>query len=345
MKLVTMFGAVLVSALAMAGCNQEGAIDPSAVVGDSAAELDATSPDADSRPARGPGGMFQEALADLNLTDEQSSTIKAAFADLRTERAAVGEARLSPFAALAASVRAGNVDVEAIEAQRPKFGQSDKFVKALDTLHATLTPEQRQALVDKIGERAERGFGEHGPRGERGPRGAQAEGQPRFERGERGPRAERGDRGERGPRAERGDRRGRGGPMGFLLAGLDLTDEQNQAIEEARAKAAPTEAEAQAQPVDREAMEQRFEAKRAEMKTRLQSFATDSFDARSFLQRPEGAERIGRGHGPDRMLRDLAVVVPILTAAQRETLATRLEQGPAKHRQSRGAPNAAPQGE
>jgi Spy/CpxP family protein refolding chaperone len=87
-------------------------------------------------------------------------------------------------------------------------------------------------------------------------------------------------------------------PMGHMLEGLDLTKEQEEKIRAALEAQKPN-------PVDMEA--------------RLQSFAADSFDARAFATPPQRPN-------------ELQVVVSLLTQAQREKLAARIEQGPPGHR-------------
>jgi hypothetical protein len=81
-----------------------------------------------------------------------------------------------------------------------------------------------------------------------------------------------------------------------FLAELGLTDAQKESIRAALEKTKPAEDPA----------------------ARLSTFATATFDAKTFVTPPAG----------DRMLRELAAIVPLLTAEQRETLASRLESGP-----------------
>jgi Spy/CpxP family protein refolding chaperone len=123
-----------------------------------------------------------------------------------------------------------------------------------------------------------------------------------------------------GPGAEPGEHPGpKGGPLQHLLADLSVTDAQRAQIEEGLAKVMP------AKP-DREAMKAKHEAMRAEMKARLQAFAADKLDAAAFAAPPKDAPQHMRG--PEHMIDALAVIVPILTDAQRAELAKRIEQGP-----------------
>lgn len=252
----------------------------------------------------GPDFLVQAALrAPIQLTPEQKATIEG-LAKVDAPRAhAFDPARR---AKLAAAIRSNSV--EALEV--PAFDASGRearlaaSAKALATLHDTLTPEQRVALVDGIAKHA----AEHAPRRE-------------------GLEAERGDRGERGPRAG-GAKALRhpggfdGGPM-HLLAGLDLTQAQKDAIKtklEAERPAKPSEEQ-------REAMKAKFASMRAEMQAKLESFKGNDFDATAFVTPPADLAR------PDTAARrpnQLAIVTSVLTPAQREALATRLEQGPSK---------------
>ena len=265
-------------------------------------------PMAHHRPG-GPDFLVHAALrAPINLTAEQKATIEGLVKTKAHRGPAVDASRAQK---LAAAIR--NNSVATME--RPQFDEKAReariaeSAKALATLHATLTPEQRVALVDSIEKHAPK----HG-----GERGAHA----RKERPQRG-HAERGHA-ERRPGAE-GARgfHGRGGPMG-LLAGLDLTQEQKDAIK------AKLEAQRPAKPSaeQREAMKAKMETARAAMKAKLESFKGASFDATAFvtppkdLPRPEMA-RVGQD--------PLAVITPLLTAEQREVLASRIEKGPALH--------------
>lgn len=114
--------------------------------------------------------------------------------------------------------------------------------------------------------------------------------------------------------------RGRHGRRGFhpegrrdrMLDDLGLTDDQKTRLDAARAEAGLE----RPSPEDREAM---HEAHRAHFDEMLTAFEQDDFDA----ARLERAER----QGPmARHAAELRVLVPILTAAQRETLAGKMEE-------------------
>lgn len=130
---------------------------------------------------------------------------------------------------------------------------------------------------------------------------------------------------EHGDKSKMEKKHERRGPMQHLLGSLDLTDAQKSAIDAklaANAPAPPTEA-------DIAAMKAKHEAMKKEMEAKLQTFTADTFDAKAFLARPADAPKFEE-HAP-RMLKELSIVVPMLTPAQREALATKIEQGPAMH--------------
>jgi Spy/CpxP family protein refolding chaperone len=235
----------------------------------------------------GPGGpelLLVAALHELELTKAQTAAIRGALDTALADRREHGPRDRAPFTALAAGVRAGTIDAPSVLA---KVGGESRGAEepgaavagALQTLHATLTKEQRRALMDAVAKRME----EHGAL--RGPRGGHV---------------------------------GHEGPLGQLLEGLHLTDRQRAAIDRALE---PTTA-------DHEAMKKRFEALHAEMRARIEGFAADAFDAKAFVAFPEGADAVGPWQHIERMVKDLAVVVPVLEPAQREALAALLEKGP-----------------
>jgi malic enzyme len=86
------------------------------------------------------------------------------------------------------------------------------------------------------------------------------------------------------------------------------------------------EAQKSATPPDPEEMKKRFEAMQTAAKARLESFASDTFDAKAFLGPPEGSEAAGKKM-LEQMAKHLAVIVPMLDATQREALAANLEKG------------------
>ncbi|WP_437675681.1 Spy/CpxP family protein refolding chaperone [Sorangium sp. So ce131] len=277
--------------------------------------------------AHGPERLLRAALHEIELSDAQKATIEGALDGLR-DGAKDHPMDPAPFAALADGVRAGKIDRAAIEAKLAEGGRGGeehraRVAGALSTLHATLTKEQRRALVDAVAAKMDA----RGEEGERGPWGGKGERGPRGEKGERGPWDGKGERGPRGDRAAMGGPGMKGGPLGHLLRGIDLRDDQRAQIEKALEGTRPSEA-------DREAWKADFAAKRAEMRARLEKFAEDRFDANAFLPAADGK------HGPrahqGRMVDALAAIVPVLDQAQRNALADRLEKGPAAGRFERG---------
>lgn len=250
----------------------------------------------------GPEKLLWAALHEVDLSDAQKATIKGAMDGLRDE-GMKGPRDPGAFKALAESVRAGAVDKGALEAKLAGKGPDHeahraKVVSALNTLHATLTKEQRRELVDALAAKMD-------------------------ERGEKGERFGKGERGEKGFGMK-------GGPMGHMLRDLNLRDDQRAHIEKGLEAMKPSEDDWEAK---KEAMKKEFEAKRGEMRAKLESFANDSFDANAFLPAPP--KDAPRGH-VDGMVRWLSVVVPVLDEAQRNTLADKLEEGPGAGMHERG---------
>ncbi|MGK4008876.1 Spy/CpxP family protein refolding chaperone [Sorangium sp. So ce1036] len=315
----------LVGALAgTAGCTAETGQRDTSPTGEAAEAAAARGPKGGRHGGhrRGPGGhhggahgperLLRAALHELDLSDAQRSTIQGALEGLRNGAKPPPEGG-AVFAALAEGVRAGAIDRAAIEAKLPAAGRwteerRARVAGALGTLHATLTKEQRKQLVDTIAARMEA----MGEKGRRGPMGA---------RGGHGPM---GARGGHGPMGGRGMK---GGPLGHLLRGLDLRDEQRAQIDKALEGVRPSAAERGARKED-------FAAMRAEMRARLATFAEDRFDANAFLP-AAGAQKGPRAH-LDRMVDALAAIVPILDETQRNALADRLEQGPPAGKHRRG---------
>jgi Spy/CpxP family protein refolding chaperone len=272
-------------------------------------------------------------MAELDLTDAQKATVKGALDQLAASARARGPRGDAPLAALAASVRAGNVDPSmAVEPPGARSGFEEHraaVADALQTLHATLTKEQRRALVDVLAKRMEA----QGPKGARGP-GCDESAAPGGE----------GACGHGPPARARGARADmplsvppRMGMLGGLLSELELTDAQREAIEHA------LEAQRPAAP-DPAVMRQRFEAMRAELRARLEVFAVERFDAKAALAPLEGDKANPPMPPHALVVKELAVVVPILDPAQREKLATLLEQAPrgGAHGPGRRGPWATP---
>jgi hypothetical protein len=82
---------------------------------------------------------------------------------------------------------------------------------------------------------------------------------------------------------------------------------------------------------DHAAMKDHMASAHTEMLTRLRSFASDTFDAATFVAPPAGMPANGHAGHMEHMANVAAVLVPILDSAQREKLAAHLEQGPGAH--------------
>ncbi len=266
------------------------------------AEVDAAAADEERgrphvrRHHRGPDFLVMAALhEDIDLTSAQRSTIEALVEQQH------GKARLARdkahAGALATAIRAGKIDIATLR-KRPDAAamkeRSAAAASALATLHQTLLPEQRVALVDAV-------VANHAA----GPKLRVRKPDGRHHR--------------RG-----GDFKiGSHGPLG-LLEDIGVTEEQRAQIVAKLDAQRPSDAERQAK---HEAMKAEFESMKKERDAKLQTFKQPSFDAARFVTPPANIEnKIGpRGHG-DRMLQDLAVMVPLLTPEQREKLAQNIER-------------------
>lgn len=301
----------------LAGCSAEAGTSAgpesvgtteSTIVADQAAAPSAMKPNFRGHrghfgPGGGPDFLVHAALrAPINLTAEQRTTIEGL---VKKHEAPKPDADGAGPAKLAAAIRSNSFD----SLPHPTFDKT-KFeahtaesAKALATLHDTLTAEQRTALVD--------GLEKHGEHGGRDRNGEGREGR------QHGPRGE-------GHEGMKGGEHFEGGPMMHMLGDLNLTQEQKDAIK------AKFEAERPAKPsdADHEQMKARFEAMRTEMKVKLETFKGDKFDATAFVTpsakfAPPAADKAPHTN-------PMAIISSVLTAEQREQLATKIEQGPAR---------------
>jgi Spy/CpxP family protein refolding chaperone len=157
----------------------------------------------------GPEHLLGLAMKELELTDAQRGALEDAMKSVHAPPGDKADHE-AKAAELAAAVRAGKVDPAALRpAGEPGAEHADRMERvasALQTLHATLTPEQRSELVAKAVElRAE-----HDARGQQ----------------DQGPKDnDHGKAGRRGP--------GEGGPLGHMLRDAELTEEQRQKIDAA----------------------------------------------------------------------------------------------------------------
>lgn len=231
--------------------------------------------------------LLAAALKDLELSAEQRKTIETAVDNLHADKQ---DEMKAMHKTLADQVRAGKIDEAALKAQagdldKAKAEHRAAVVKAVETLHATLTPAQRTQLVTLIKERMqERGehMGEH--------HGKKHDG-------------------------NKGEHRARhGGPMMFMLHGIELRDDQKKAIEAAMPPKPEKDADDKAA---------KFAEHKARMDAALEAFKADKFDAAAVLPEHDGKHPMA-----ERFVKMLEVVVPILDAEQRAELAKRVEEGP-----------------
>lgn len=232
----------------------------------------------------GPQMMFISAIKELDLSADQRKTIDGLIDGMKPE--AGNEARPDPsafFQALQDDVRAGKVDEAALNAKLAALGDPNKgpqkMAAAFQTLHDTLTPDQRTKLVASI--------------------------QAKMDAHEK-------DEGAHHDREEA--REGKDRPVAPFLRGIDLRDDQKTKIEQALASAGMEKPEGKA----------RFEEMRDKMKSSLEAFKADKFDAVAAMP--------NRGEGPGqhlaKMVKAMAIIVPILDEAQRTKLADNLAKGP-----------------
>ncbi|UQA63024.1 Spy/CpxP family protein refolding chaperone [Polyangium aurulentum] len=294
----------LVAAFASAGCATTGPLSESDEEVASASEAASEG----KRGHEGREGKFGHprgghellfvALKELDLSAEQRKTIEGAIEKLGDKEPG-GMAAVHK--ALADGVRAGKIDEAAVKAKMGEIEQKASArradaAKALETLHATLTPEQRDELVSHIEERMQK--------------------HPRMMGGrDKGDHERRGPMGARGPQGRGGEKGAMHGPMGHLLRGLDLREEQRTAI------ASKLEAQRPDKP-SREEMEKKHEEMRARAEATLRAFRSDKFDAEAALP-----EKMGEGH-IGHLVTALGAIVPVLDEGQRAELAKRLEEGP-----------------
>lgn len=254
-------------------------------------------------PRRPPGPemlLFAAMHESIGLSDAQKTTIQSLIDGLAPK--APSSDVQAWMATVAAAVRANGVDVATLEASKPAApdpsARRAAVATAIGSLHDTLTHDQRSALVAAIEAHAKDAPSAPPPppaTGEAGSPPPPSEGAPA---------------GGFGPPP--------GDPLHALLAGLDLSSDQASAIKaklDALKPAAPGDGSALRTPPDP-----------AAMKAHLETFVDDSFDATAFVTPPEGAPAPPVGDPADRMLNALAAITPLLTDAQRETLASRIEK-------------------
>jgi len=277
------------ASLALGGCaSANSTIEPDENVNAASEAANASAPEAD-HGHRGMHGhpLLAAALKEIDLSAEQRKTIESAIDNLHTGQK---DQMKAVHKALADQIRAGKIDEADLKAKADDMakvpaGHRAAVVNAVETLHATLTPAQRAQLVTVVKERMQKHAefaGKHGP------------GHHEKKDGEH--------------------HAHHGGPMMFMLHGIELRDDQKKAIEAAM----PPKPEKDAD--DRAA---KFEEHRARMDAALEAFKGDKFDAATVLPEHEGKPPMA-----EHFIKMLQVVVPILDAEQRAELAKRIEEGP-----------------
>lgn len=115
--------------------------------------------------ARGPMAAFMKGLGELELSESQEATLKELRSSLREGKEGEGHGALGK--ALAPAIAAGDVTVAGFDAELDAIearaeARALALQKALNTLHATLSADQRVELVDSLSD------GRQGRRGKRG---------------------------------------------------------------------------------------------------------------------------------------------------------------------------------
>jgi hypothetical protein len=146
--------AIALGAVAGVGCTAttaSGPIDPSpAAAQQTQAESSGSAKAHEGHGPTGPDMLLFAAMRHLELTPEQRTTIENAAHTIPPSAPMDG----GLFAGIAAGVRAGKLDEAALlaklDAARPPADRDASLSSAIDTLHATLSAEQRRALVNMI---------------------------------------------------------------------------------------------------------------------------------------------------------------------------------------------------
>lgn len=174
---------------------------------------------------RGPDHLLFAALHELDLSEAQRTTIKGEIDALREARGEMKDRAgfEAHRTAMAKAIRSGKIDeaalaMPAMNTKTPPDGA--RFAKAIQTLHDTLTADQRKQLVDAMSAKMEKHEGRMGPPGDM---------DKRFEKG---------------------------GPLGHMMRDIEMTDAQREQINTALAKLAPPEVDREAMKARHEAFKQ-----------------------------------------------------------------------------------------
>jgi Spy/CpxP family protein refolding chaperone len=245
---------------------------------------------------KGASMLFKKALGLEDLSDAQRSTIEGLRADMKADFDP--EAHSAFSAELAEQVRAGAIDEgfvdEHVAAMSEKMAaRSAKHSAALQTLHSTLTAEQRTALGTVTDEQC----------------GKKAHGDKKSHK-----------RAKDGKRAKFAK-----GKHAMFLEGLNLTEEQEAKLRDARA-------DMKGERPDREAMKSKWTAMHDKKKAMLTAFATDDFDASAHATAAHATADVSERMASKltKRVEMMKTLISILNAEQRSTLADRIEKGPKK---------------
>lgn len=235
----------------------------------------------------GPIQVLRQALDGMDLTAAQKTTIDKAFADAKPSREGKPEGKPEGMQAffddVAGQIRANHIDKAGLLAkasglEKPALDpMRTSMARTLQTVHDTLDAEQRVKLATELTGKLDAMGGHLEKLGKR-------------------------------------DGKRPGGGAGFLLRGIDVSDEQQASIEKALTAAGLDKSDD---------MRKGGEEMTAKMKALLEAFKADKFDAAAMLA---AAHEMKGGH-LETMIKSLEIVVPLLDEAQRNELADRIQKG------------------
>jgi len=208
----------------------------------------------DAHHAGAPGFLLHAALHELDLTDAQRNTISAAAESLKAAKPEHQSPDAAPFRAIADGVRAGTIDTSKLAELAPPVmpeGSRATLVAALQTLHDTLTPEQRQTLVDHLQSK----MTEHGPQ----VRGESAAHEPHEA----------------------------GGPIWHMLQNVSLSDAQRETVRQQLAAQKPSADEISSMKAHFEQMRSAMQARTASFAS--DKFDANTFALPPDVQHPQNA--------------------------------------------------------
>jgi Spy/CpxP family protein refolding chaperone len=260
----------------------------------------------------GPLGMFLHEARDLKLSDAQKTKLDELEKGLKDGDTPRDEMK-TLHEDLVAGIKAGKVDTAKIDADQAAVDKAmtarrEKEAEALNSLHATLEPAQRTALVadvrDKMKKREEKWKDKKVD--EKAPADKPDGKDMKMKGGPGGP-----------------------GMMGHFTKDLDLDDAQQKKVQAVLDKAK----EDKGPPPDMAAMK---DAMKKKWDSLLAEFEKDTFDAKkseAFTDKPD-MKKMGGPMNP----KTLNEILPILKPEQREKLAAKMTKGPGH----KGGPGMAP---